>query len=116
MLPRAIAKSHKLRPMDDVTFSDNTDQHRFELHKDGVVAAYSEYNLLTGSVLFTHTEVLPQYEGQGIGSKLAKYALDEVRKRGLNVIPACPFVASYIHRHADYQDLVTEQNRKAFKA
>jgi predicted GNAT family acetyltransferase len=101
--------------MDDLTFSDNPDTHRFELRKGGVLAAYSEYNRLKGAVLFTHTEVLPQFEGQGLGSKLAKSALDEVRQRGLRAIPVCTFIAGYIRRHADYLDLVAEEHRRAYK-
>jgi uncharacterized protein len=100
--------------MDDITLSDNPEAHRFELRKDGVVAAYCEYNLLQGMLLFTHTEVLPRFEGQGLGSKLAVFALDEVRQRGLNAIPACPFIAGYLRKHGEYRDLVTETHRRAF--
>ena len=96
-------------------FSDNPDEHRFELRKGGVVAAYSQYNLLKGAVLFTHTEVLPQFEGQGLGSKLAKSALGDVRARGLKAIPVCTFMAGYIRKHAEYLDLVAEEHQRAFK-
>lgn len=101
--------------MDDLTFSDNPDAHRFELRKGGAVAAYSEYNLLKGAVMFTHTEVLPQFEGLGLGSRLAKSALDDVRKRGLRAIPVCTFIAGYIRKHAEYLDLVAEEHRRAYK-
>jgi predicted GNAT family acetyltransferase len=100
--------------MDDITFFDNPEAHRFELLKGGDVAAYSEYNLLKGMLMFTHTEVLPQFEGQGLGSKLARFALDEVRKRGLNAVPVCPFIAGYIRKHAEYRDLVSETHRRAY--
>ena len=66
--------------------------------------------------MFTHTEVVPQFEGQGLGSRLAKFALDDVRRRGLQVVPVCTFVAGYIRRHPEYHDLVSEANRRAFKA
>jgi predicted GNAT family acetyltransferase len=101
--------------MDDIKLSDNTAAHRFELIKGAEVAARAEYNLLKDAVLFTHTEVMPQYEGQGLGSRLAGYALDEVRKRGLKVVPVCQFIAGYIRKHPQYLDLVTEHNRRAFK-
>jgi uncharacterized protein len=101
--------------MTDITIADNTTSHRFELSKGDAVAAYSEYNLLKDAVLFTHTEVLPGNEGQGLGSKLARFALDDVRRRGLKVIPVCTFIAGYIRKHPDYLDLVTEQNRRAYK-
>ncbi|HSI54699.1 MAG: GNAT family N-acetyltransferase [Ramlibacter sp.] len=101
--------------MDDISLADNPGAHRFELSKGGKVAAYAEYNLLKDAVLFTHTEVLPGNEGQGLGSKLAVFALDDVRKRGLHAIPVCTFIAGYIRKHPEYLDLVTEDNRRAYK-
>ena len=101
--------------MDNISLSDNRDAHRFELHKDGVLAGRAEYNLLKGAVMFTHTEVSPQFEGQGLGSKLAAFALDDVRKRGLQVIPVCQYIAGYIRKHPQYQDLVSEEQRRAFR-
>jgi predicted GNAT family acetyltransferase len=92
--------------MNDITLSDNPDAHRFELRRNGAVQAYAEYELPDGAVKFTHTEVLPGNEGQGLGSKLATFALDDVRRRGLKVVPVCSFIAGYIARHAQYQDLV----------
>ena len=49
---------------------------------------------------------LPGNEGKGVGSALAKGALDAVRAGGLGVEPRCPFFASYIRRHKEYADLV----------
>jgi predicted GNAT family acetyltransferase len=85
------------------------------VHAGGELAAYAEYNLLSNAVMFTHTEVLPAHEGQGIGSRLAAFALDDVRRRGLHVIPVCQFIAGYIRKHPEYRDLVTEESRRAFK-
>lgn len=93
---------------------DNADKHRFELLVDGKPAAWAEYNALKGSLLFTHTEVDPAHEGKGLGSRLVAFALGEVRKRGLHAIPSCRFVAGYILKHPEYQDLVTEESRRAF--
>lgn len=100
--------------MDDIELADNPTRHRFELRQGGEAAAFSEYNELKGALLFTHTEVLPAHEGQGLGSRLIAFALDEVRRRGLQAIPACPFVAAYIHKHPEYLDLVAERSRRAF--
>lgn len=57
-------------------------------------------------VIFTHTQVEPAHEGEGLGSVLAESALDDVRRRGLMAVPLCPFIAAYIERHPDYADLV----------
>ena len=57
-------------------------------------------------ITLIHTEVAPQYEGHGLGDQLVAYALDDVRTRGLRIVPVCPFVAAYLRRHTEYEDLV----------
>jgi len=101
-------------PADDVTLANNAGAHRYEIHAGGTLAGFAEYNLLKDAVMFTHTEVMPAYEGKGIGSRLAGYALDDVRQRGLHAVPVCKFIAAYIHRHPEYLDLVTAESRRAF--
>jgi predicted GNAT family acetyltransferase len=101
--------------MADITITDNTAQHRYEATVGGQLAGYCEYNLLREAIMFTHTEVLPAHEGQGVGSALARHVLDEAREKGLHVIPVCQFIAGYIRKHPDYADLVREDMRRAFK-
>ena len=48
----------------------------------------------------------PRFEGQGLGARLARFALDDARERGLRVVPLCPFIAAFVKRHPEYQDLV----------
>ena len=102
------------QPAHEVALSDNTAAHRFELRVGEAVAAYAEYNTLAHALLFTHTEVKPEFEGAGHGSRLAHYALDSVRSRGLKAIPVCQFIAGFIRKHAEYQDLVADEHRRAF--
>ncbi|MET1058923.1 MAG: GNAT family N-acetyltransferase [Nocardioides sp.] len=88
-----------------VEVRDNTDDKRFEAWIDGELCGIAEYRLRPGEIVFTHTEVLR--EGQGVGSELARQALDAVRaKGGLKVVPLCPFIKAWIDEHPDYQDLV----------
>jgi uncharacterized protein len=92
---------------------DNRDRHRFELDLGDGTIAIAEYNLLRGKIVFTHTEVPPSHEGQGIGSALIRHALAAARERGLQVIPICPFFAAYIKKHAEEQDLLDPAYRSA---
>ena len=85
--------------------SDNSAQHRFELAVDGHIAA-TYYELADGVITFVHTEVPPELGGKGIGSKLVKGALDQVRARGLKVVAQCPFVKAWIDKHPEYADLL----------
>jgi uncharacterized protein len=84
---------------------NNTSKHRYELAVDGHIAA-TYYKIADGVITFVHTEVPPELGGKGIGSKLIRGALDQVRSDGLKVIPECPFVKAFIDKNADYQDLL----------
>jgi hypothetical protein len=92
---------------------DNPEKHRFEADLGDGSLAIAEYNLLTSKIVFTHTEVPPAHEGQGIGSALIRFALRSARERGLQVIPICPFFAAYIKKHAEEQDLLDPAYRRA---
>jgi hypothetical protein len=84
---------------------NNPSQHRYELAVDGHLAA-TYYEIAGGIITFVHTEVPPEFGGKGIGSKLIKGALDQVRAGGLKVIAQCPFVKAFIAKNAAYQDLL----------
>ena len=84
---------------------NNTAKHRYELAVDGHIAA-TYYEIADGVITFVHTEVPPELGGKGVGSKLIKGALDQVRTDGLKVIAQCPFVKGWIDKHADYADLL----------
>jgi predicted GNAT family acetyltransferase len=93
----------------DVEVRNHPDRSRYEAHVDDAVAGFAAYRLRgepTSIVVFTHTEVDPAYEGKGVGSALARAALDDVRSRGLGVVAMCPFISAYIRRHPEYADLL----------
>ncbi len=85
--------------------SNNPAHHRYELDVDGHTAA-TYYKTADGVITFIHTEVPPELGGKGIGSRLIKGALDQVRSDGLKVIAECPFVKAYIEKHPEYADLL----------
>jgi predicted GNAT family acetyltransferase len=93
--------------MSDVTVRDNPAESRFEAFVDGELAGFSAYELSDGVITFTHTEVDDAFEGHGVGSALARGALDAVRADGgLRVRPLCPFIRAWLDHHSDYQDLL----------
>jgi predicted GNAT family acetyltransferase len=96
----------------DYAIRDNAGKHRFEADLGDGSLAIADYDLLPGRIVFTHTEVPPAHQGQGIGSALIRFALKSARERGLRVIPICPFFAAYIKKHADEQDLLDPSSRE----
>ena len=89
-----------------VTISTVTAASRVEIRVDEQLAGFAEYADRDGRRIFVHTEIDPAFEGQGLGGKLAKGALDDAQALGLPIVPLCPFIASYVERHPEYQPLV----------
>jgi hypothetical protein len=86
------------------TVRDNAAQHRFELEIDGHTANLY-YRIEPGVITLVHTEVPPALGGRGVGSTLVRGALDAIRAKGLKVIAKCPFVAAYMGKHPEFNDL-----------
>jgi predicted GNAT family acetyltransferase len=98
----------------DPQFADAPDRARIEMTVDGDVAGFAEYHDRGSVRSFTHTVVDDAYEGQGLGSRLVRWVLDDAREHGQQVLPYCPFVRSYIERHQEYADLVPAAERERF--
>lgn len=82
------------------------EQQRYELLVEGQPLGVAEYSEQGEQMVFTHTEVDSSLSGRGLGSVLAKGALEDARRRGKRVVPQCEFIAKYIEHHAEWQDLV----------
>jgi hypothetical protein len=86
--------------------SDNPENSRYEIRIDGVLAGISEY-VDRGEVrVFRHTEVLEGFAGQGLAATLVTEALEDVRAAGGLIRPLCPYVAAFLRKHPEFQDLV----------
>lgn len=94
--------------MSDIRVSDSPDRKRFEASVDGALAGFAAYRFRGEDIIvFTHTEVDPAFEGQGIGGVLARGSLDQVRAAGTRrVVALCPFISAWIQGHPTYQDLL----------
>lgn len=93
--------------MPELTLVHNTNDNRYEAWDGDSLAGFAEYQLTDALIVFTHTEVEPAYEGKGVGSQIAKFALDDVRAAGSReVLPLCPFIKGWIGRHREYVELV----------
>ena len=88
------------------------ERRRFEIFVDDTRAGLAAYRNEPGRRVFTHTEIDPAFEGQGLGSRLAAFALDETRAERLHVVPLCSFIAAYIERHPEYRELVAPASKE----
>ena len=85
---------------------DHPERGRYELTVDSKLAGSLKYAIHDGQITLIHTEIDPAYAGRHLGQRLVRSVLDDVRARQLRVRPSCPFAASYIRAHPEYQDLV----------
>ena len=90
----------------ELTVADNAEEHRYEARLGEEVIGFILYRQGQERITLIHTEVDPKFEGGGIASRLVAGALDDIRRRGLAVVPICPFVRAYLGRHPEYSDLV----------
>lgn len=84
---------------------DNPALSRFELDQGGVTAVLN-YRLGGDVITLAHTETLPQARGRGLASQLVQGALEDIRARGLKVVPVCAFVRAYFAKHPEFRDLL----------
>jgi predicted GNAT family acetyltransferase len=94
---------------DAIEVTESATPRRFEARLGTELVGSAYYRRRDGRLVFTHTEVDDRFAGHGIGSTLAQAALDTARRRGEMIVPLCPFIAAYIRRHPEFQDLVDQE-------
>ncbi|MFE6056272.1 GNAT family N-acetyltransferase [Kitasatospora sp. NPDC056446] len=91
---------------------DVEEHNRFEAWVDGELAGFADYLRSDQLVVYPHTVVEPAFEGKGVGSALARAALDDARARDLPVLATCPFIKGWMLRHPEYIDLAYENRSR----
>jgi predicted GNAT family acetyltransferase len=107
---RAMTEPRPSPPGDDIQVVDNPDLSRYEARLGKRLLGIVEYEMEPAGtgIFLIHTEVLPDAEGMGVGSSLAKTVLQDVRTRGLKPTIECQFIGAYVKRHRrEYEDLVS---------
>ena len=95
---------------------DNHEASRYELVAEGEVVAIEDYVLDGEQIDLVHTEVFEGHDGKGYARILVAEVLADLRRRGLAVLPSCPYVAKVIREHPeDYLDLVPLEARERFE-
>ena len=101
---------------DKLAFKMADDGHRYVALLGGEEAGFAEVDpISTDGLLIKHTEISPEYEGRGIGSRLVQYILEDARRQGRGVIPVCPYAAAYIKKNPELIEYVRESYRPVLK-
>ena len=97
-----------------LALTDNPEESRYEMRVQGELAGFVTYQRHGQSISLLHTEIEPAFQGERLATHLARFSLDDARKRDLAVLPFCPYVSSWIKKHPEYTDLVPVGRRAEF--
>lgn len=93
----------------ELEIRDDPDEGAYVIEVGGEPAGKAVYHIRGGRHLFVHTEIDDRFSGMGLGTKLVRYALDDVRAKQGTMVPICPFFAAYLKRHHEYDDIVDRE-------
>ncbi|MCU1496464.1 MAG: hypothetical protein JWM47_417 [Acidimicrobiales bacterium] len=97
-------------PAETPTVRHDPDRQRYEVLLGDEVVGFADHHPGPGSVeVFPHTVVDEAHRDKGLASVLVRHAMDEMREQGRQVEPACWYVAHWLRRHPEYQDLLAPQ-------
>lgn len=85
--------------MTDISVTRNDEASRYEIRSADTLAGFAEFERRPGAIRFTHTEVDPAFQGQGLAGKLAAFALVDAAASGDAIVPLCPYIARYLEKH-----------------
>ena len=93
--------------MSDLNIVEITNESRFETRLEGHLAEIN-YRLEGQTMDLYRTFVPKELGGRGIAGELTQFALKAARERGFKVIPRCSYIANYIQKHSEFQNLVAK--------
>lgn len=85
--------------MTHITVTRSDERSRYEIHTDGELAGFAEFQLRPGAIRFIHTEIDDAFQGQGLAGRLAREALTDAAASGQTIVPFCPYIARYLRTH-----------------
>ena len=103
--PASVKTAMKTSPT-DAEVRDNPHRSRYELLVDGQVLGVADYQPIPEAVVVSHTEVSPTLRGKGYSPILVRFLLEDLRDRGLGIVPSCWYVAQYIDDHPEFAGLL----------
>ena len=90
----------------DIQIVDEPENDRYVVRLGDEVIGRADYVRRGDYIVIPHTHISAEHGGQGLGGRLVRFALDDIRARELRVEPACPFVSDYVAKHPEYSDLL----------
>ena len=86
----------------------NAAENRFETWIEDQLSKL-DYMQDGDTIVMMHVGVYPEHRGQGVAGTLTQVALEYAKEKSLRVIPMCPYIATYIRRNPQYEDLTKQR-------
>lgn len=83
------------------------ENERFVIYLEGN-EVYVEYTPGKKLLNLNHTYTNPALRGKGLAAQVVRAALEYSKENNLKVIPTCSYVQSFLAKHNEYKELVTE--------
>jgi len=97
--------------LDALEVTKNESERRFQIDMPDGSIAMVEYQLNGNNIIYTHTEVPPQWEGNGVAGKLAHHVMEYAQAQGHKVQALCPYIKHYVQEHEEYQPITWGFNK-----
>ena len=91
--------------MTDLEFVNNDEAFRYEAWLGTDLVGQIDYRLDGNIMTVTHTTTLPQFQGQGYAGALTQFMMDDLQTQRYLIKPLCPYTASWLDKHSEYNFL-----------
>jgi hypothetical protein len=91
--------------MADIATQHDAEHHRYVAVLEGVPIGELVYNDDPEGRIFVHSEIVPEQEHHGYGTRMVRAALDDTRAAGIRPIGQCSMVRNFLAEHPDYTRL-----------
>ena len=85
---------------------DVPEAHRYEVSLHGERCGLAAYLDTGRQRVFYHAEVGERFSGRGLAGALVTAALNDTRAGGKRIVAVCPYVAAYVRRHHEFDDIL----------
>lgn len=86
---------------------DDGKKGKFELYENNDLVGEMTYTWAgTNIFIIDHTEVKPAYGGKGYGKMLVQKGVEFARKKGIKIIPLCPFAKAEFDKNNEISDVL----------
>lgn len=90
----------------DIQQKEDDGKGMFYIEKDGDIIAELTYTLQDNKIMtLDHTETNPEFEGEGLASRLVKHSVEFAKEKDIRIDPLCRYAAAQFERHEEYREV-----------